>query len=210
MNRMFDPNNRLMSILTRAADLVFVNILWLVTSLPLVTIGASTTALHYVCFRILNGEESHLAKSFFRSFKENFKQATIIWLVFMLGLAVLAFDFYFMHQGTAMDTVLGKVLWGIFVFAAVVLLSMLIYVFALQARFENKVNDTLKYSAIFSLSYYGRTLAMLVCDGAIMLVALIVFPIILPAVPVFVNAMLMRKIFAQYIPAEEEQQEQHS
>ncbi len=207
VSRLFDSDNRVGNLLSRTADLVIVNILWLVTSLPLVTIGASTTALYYVCFRILNGEDGQLSKYFFKSFKENFLQATVIWLFFVLCLAVLAFDFYFVYQGTAMDTVLGKILWGVFVFAAIVLLSMLTYVFALQARFVNKVKDTLKYSAIFSLSYYLRTLAMFVCDGAITLVGLIIFPIILPVGAVYVNAMLMRKIFAQYIPAEEQQEQ---
>lgn len=68
----------------RAADLMILNIVFIICCLPIVTIGASLTALHYVTLKMVRNEESYIVKSFFKSFKQNFKQATIINLIMLL------------------------------------------------------------------------------------------------------------------------------
>ena len=88
MKKFFSDSNPLIRGLTKLADLMWLNALFIVTSLPIITIGASTAALYYETMRIVAGEESYITKDYFRAFKENFKKATIIWLISALLLCL--------------------------------------------------------------------------------------------------------------------------
>ncbi len=204
MGGLFNLDNPVMVFLRKVADLLIVNLLWMVCSIPIITIGASTTAMYYVCFKIVNGDEPYICKSFFKSFKENFKQSTIIWLLFLVAVVFLAFDIYSVTSMSLYGSTMGTVLLCIFVFTAIVVVSMFIYVFALQSRFENTIKNTLKNAAIFGLSYYGYTMVMVVVDVVFTFLGLILCPFVIPVLPIWFNTMFMRKIFAKYIPDEEE------
>ena len=78
MNRLFSLDGKLFHILSRIADLILLNVLWLLSSLPIITIGASTTALYYVMLKIVKNEDSYIIRSFFHSFFQNIRQSTII------------------------------------------------------------------------------------------------------------------------------------
>lgn len=84
MGRIFDMDSPVMRFLGRLADLMILNLVTLLCCLPVVTIGASLTAMHYVLLKMVRNEESYIVRSFFKSFKENFKQATVIWLIILL------------------------------------------------------------------------------------------------------------------------------
>ena len=78
----FDEGSPVLRFLNRVTDLLVLNLLALLMCLPVVTVGASLTAMHYVLLKLVRDEEGYIAKSFFRSFKRNFLQATVIWLIF--------------------------------------------------------------------------------------------------------------------------------
>ena len=78
MGRFFNLDSPVMVALTKMADLIIVNLLAFFCCLPIITVGASMTALHYVVLKIVRDEECYIVKGFFKSFKDNFKQATII------------------------------------------------------------------------------------------------------------------------------------
>lgn len=88
MARLFDFDNPVWKFMGRVADLFFLTILWTICSLPVVTIGASTTALYYVALKMTKNHEGYLAKSFFKSFRENFVLSTVVWVV-MAGIGGL-------------------------------------------------------------------------------------------------------------------------
>ena len=92
MGELFNLDNPVWSFMGKVADLIILNILAVICSLPIFTIGASWTALYFVTIRMVRKEESYIVKDFFRSFKENFKQATTIWLIVLVMSAVLAGD----------------------------------------------------------------------------------------------------------------------
>lgn len=90
-------NQPLSRFFSRMADLFILSLFWLATSWPIVTIGASTTALFYVCFRMWRREEGGLWKTYIKSFKENFKQATFIWLLYLflvLDVCLIGYSLY--------------------------------------------------------------------------------------------------------------------
>ena len=94
MGRFFNLDSPVMVALTKMADLIIVNLLAFFCCLPIITVGASMTALHYVVLKIVRDEECYIVKSFFKSFKENFKQATGIWLIEVVLIIIFAADFW--------------------------------------------------------------------------------------------------------------------
>ena len=92
MGRFFNIDSPIMHFLGRVADLMILNLVTLICCLPVVTIGASLTAMHYVLLKMVRNRESYIVRSFFKSFKANFKQATIIWMIILLLLVVFIMD----------------------------------------------------------------------------------------------------------------------
>ena len=84
MNRLFDLDNPVMRFLGKLFDLMYLNLLFLLCSIPIVTIGASLTAMYSVALKMVKNEETYIGKDFFKSFRMNFKQGTIIWILFLL------------------------------------------------------------------------------------------------------------------------------
>ena len=86
-------DNPIMRGMGRLADFIILNLLWVVCSIPIITIGASTTALYTVMMKLVKNEEGYIAKGFLKAFKENFKQSTIMWIIFLLISIVFVVDF---------------------------------------------------------------------------------------------------------------------
>ena len=92
--KIFDLDSPLINVLNKMADLMWLNILTLICCIPIITAGAAFTSMHYVALKIVRNEESYITRSFFKSFKTNFRQATLIWLMILLIAAVLGGDYY--------------------------------------------------------------------------------------------------------------------
>ncbi len=98
MHGILNPESPVMSFITKITYSAYLNLLWLVCCLPIVTAGASTTALFYVTLKVAKNEEGSLTKSFFHSFRENFRQATVIWLILLAVGIVLGVDGYIFYH----------------------------------------------------------------------------------------------------------------
>ena len=92
-----NPESKVMVILSKVADLMWLNLLTIMMCIPVITAGAALTAKDYMCYKILKNEEAGITKGFFHSFKQNFKQATAIWLMMLVVLGVAGFDVLFAH-----------------------------------------------------------------------------------------------------------------
>ena len=90
----FNYDNPVWRFIGKLGDLIILNILWIVCSIPVFTAGASATAVYYVTLKLVRDEDDSTIRSFFRSFKSNFKQATAIWLILLAAGIVLGFDFW--------------------------------------------------------------------------------------------------------------------
>lgn len=94
MGNLFHIDNPVMAFLSKAADLMILNLLTLVCSIPIFTIGASFSAMHYALLRLRREESTYVTKDFFQAFKKNFKDATALWGCYFLVGAFLALDGY--------------------------------------------------------------------------------------------------------------------
>lgn len=164
---MFSPDSKFMTVVSRFADLLLLNLVFLLTCLPVFTIGAAVTALYTMCFRLMREEYSGLLRSYFSAFKSNFRQATCIWLLLLLIVCPALFYFYVLFS---MDSLLRY--FG-FLFILISLLAAMTasYVFPWISQFENTTGQALKNALILSITHLPRTLAIV----AINLVPAIVF-----------------------------------
>lgn len=164
---MFSPDSKFMEITGRITDLILLNLLFLLTCLPLFTIGASISALYTLCFRLMREEYSGIVKPYFRAFRDNFKQATIIWALLLVAVIPAL---YYLTILLTLDSTLRYVSF-VFILIATVVLMTVSYVFPWISQFENSTSQALKNALILSISHLPRTLCIL----AINLMPLIVW-----------------------------------
>lgn len=155
-NKIFDVDNVVFRAIDTIGKIFILNLYWLVCSLPIVTIGASTTALMYASMK-LHDKEGYVTSNFFHSFKENFKQATAIWLLYLVAGVLLAFDFMMGNQ--AGDT-FGLCMQAIALIIGIPYFISMLYVFGVQSRFVNTVKDTIRYSFFMALRNMKCTIQM--------------------------------------------------
>ncbi len=213
--KFFDLDSPLMQVLNKVADLLWLNILTLICCIPIVTAGASLTAMNYMALKIVRNEECYITKGFFKSFKQNFRQATAIWLLFLLAVLVLAGDFYIVKNSGIEFNIVIKVVIGI---VALILTFTWMFVFPVLAKFDNTVIRTIKNAFVMSILQFPKTLLMIVIYALPIVIGILVpqaFPICFLfglSAPAYVSALLYNKFFKkledQYIaattPAEEE------
>lgn len=161
MNRLFNPDSPIMQFLSRVADIIILNVLWLVLCIPIVTIGAATTALYRVCLNMIAGTDSSILRDFFRAFRSNFKPATLTWLILLVPLALCAVNLWLLLSGALGASTLMTVAC---ILPLIVLLCMFAYVFAYIATFENTIRMTLQNVLLLSLANAPKTLLMVVMN----------------------------------------------
>ena len=153
----FSYDSKFSQLMIKLCYSCYLNLLWFVCSIPIFTIGASTTALYYVSMKIVRGEESSLTKLFFKSFRENFRQSTVLWLI-LLGIGLLlAGDGYILWHLRATSAGAMAVIWtlmlAVVIVAAIAYVIVLMYVFPLVASVSNTNWAMLKNSFFIGIHY---------------------------------------------------------
>ena len=215
---LFNYDNPVWRFIGKLGDLILLNLLWTVCSIPVITIGASTTAVYYVTLKMVRDENDSTVRSFFHSFKDNFKQATAIWAIFLAVGLILAFDIWFFVTGQApVPGIAGNLMTAISGGMAILYLSTYIYVFPIQARFYNPVKYTIRNAFIMSIRHLFQTVGIVCMDILIVIGAIAslfympqIFALfILFGMPLmaFANSYLFVPIFKRYSPKERDTQD---
>ena len=207
MDRLFNMDNKFFSVMGRVADLIMLNVVCLICCLPVVTIGASLTALHYVTLKMARNEESYIIRSFFKSFKQNFKQATVINLIMLAIGAVLYFDLNIVPNiGGSMSQILYVLLIAI----GIIYLMVFIYIYPVLAKFYNSTKNTFRNAFLMSIRHLPYTIlmaAITIAPAAVFFIpsfrvqSLVLMLLILMgfALEAFINGHFLVKIFDNYI-----------
>lgn len=156
--KIFSQDGIIYKLISNFILLVKVNLLWLVFSLPIITIGGATIAAYDVFLKILRGEEGYVAKQFVSSFKANFKTGILYGLTLLFCVYVVWLDFSLFEQ--LPDNPMILLIMGMV--AGFVFLLCFLFAFPLQARYENTFIKTLKNSADISVRYFVRTLTLII------------------------------------------------
>lgn len=214
MNKLFRIDSPIMEALSRVVDMVLLSLLWVVCCLPIITIGPSSTALYYVTMKMARSEEVKITSTFFRAFKENFKQAVVMNIIFLVVGVVLFLDWFIMShaEGTA-----GAVSSGCFLAMGIWLVCIMLYAYPMQAQFYNTVRQTLINAAQLSVRKIGNTVIVFALHMLPVIVAYFSFELFVRIAPIWVLlapgviasvcAKLFVKIFDPYLKAAENKTE---
>jgi len=148
--------------ISKVTDYVLLNLLCVLFCLPVVTAGAAVTATYYVSMKLVRGEEPSVWKSFLKSFKENFKQATIIWLFALFLICFLTYDWYLLWntQQISTDSVMCIALLVVSVLVVLAVLS----VFPFLARFQVTIKAAIRNAFWFSILHIPQLLLVIILN----------------------------------------------
>ena len=209
MNRLFSFDNPVMQFISKIFDLDILNMIFIFSCIPVFTVGASLCALNYVSLKMVRNEDPYIWKNFWESFRQNFKQGTLVWILTLLVCTFLGMDFYIINsQETTMFAVIRVLLWII----CVILLSMFLYVFPIISHFVCSTRQAIKNALLMSIGHLPYTaVLLLVCGGIVYLCAIsanaFAITIVLSgicgfSVMSFSACLLFNRIFKKYEPEE--------
>ena len=156
-------NSPVIAFLNKMADLILLNVIYVICCLPVFTIGAATTAMYYVCIISIRQGDGYVVRRFFESFKREFKVATLIWIPMSIIWLVMGFDLFFWYR---MGTLFSKIMFILSAVVAFVLLIVCMYLFPVLAKFEGSIKALVKNAAAFAVGYFPYTIILLLLTAA--------------------------------------------
>jgi len=208
MRWIFDIENPVMHYVIKIFDCMCLSVLWLLFSLPVITAGASATALYAAIYHYIRREEGHMWKTFRDAFRENLKRSTLVWLVVLAVAALLCVDVLVFRTMAINGQFLGK-LYGLILVLCCVALTWTAFVIAYAARFRGSVRDVLRVSLTLLLAHPIRALMVFVPVAAGTLLGLMIPGLltILPAATCLAVSFVLENIFALHLPPKDNNEE---
>lgn len=211
MSNFFSIDSPLLRALNKVADLIWLNILFIVCCIPVFTLGAALSAMYSVTLKMTANEEGSISQCFFKAFRQNFKQATILWLI-LLGFAlVIILDFLVVPF---MGGIIYEIAFWFLCVIGILYIMVFSFSFPLQSKFENTVKRTLMNALLLSFFHlFPTTIVVSLLTAIPGLIVYFVPSLILMALPIvililfsgiaFLNSKLLMPIFRRYIDMQE-------
>ncbi|MCM1086573.1 MAG: DUF624 domain-containing protein [Muribaculaceae bacterium] len=206
MDKIFSLDSPVMRFLGRMSDLLILNFLVMVCCIPVITAGAAFTGMYYVLMKTVRGEEGYLVSGFFKSFKQNFKQATALWLLILLFIVVCVGDILVFKYSTLE---FPQFLQVTMIAVAILVAMVAVYIFPVLARFDNTTKNTIRNAFFMSIMNLPKTIliVLLLCSPVVVAMLspylgafVFMFGISLPA---YASAYFFSGIFKRFEPEEE-------
>ena len=179
MNIKYD--NLFFTILGKIMEVMYVSILWILFSIPIVTIGASSTALYYTVHKVVFNNEAYIFKTFVNSFKSNFKDSTVKWVLSVVVISFLSVDILLVRSFAESGNTIAALIYPLLlIYVFVVMCNFSI--FSYSARFDDSIKASIYKSALIVANNLGWMIFLLI----ILLMALYIirflvfFTILLP------------------------------
>lgn len=211
MDRIFNMDNKFFVFMGRVADLIILNLLCIVCCIPIVTAGASITAMFYVTLKMVRNEESYIVRSFFKSFKQNLKQAVVINIILLIAAILLFCDLQIVRQ---LNSTPGQVLLVVFMAFGLIYLMIFMYIYPVLSKFYNSIKNTFVNAFLMSIRHLPYTILMIIVtavpvallfvpDARLMSMLILLFVLLGFSTVAYINSRFFVKIFDNYIPKEE-------
>ncbi len=200
----FSYDGRIGRILNKIADFFCLCLLWVSFSIPLLTIGASTAALYYTINKVLRNDRGSVLQEFWRFFKDNFVQSTIVWVIVIVVYAIAALSCYYAYV-----LYISNVLPQFFLIGLAIITALLIawtnYLFPYIARFNNTTKEVFKNSWAMTIMNIGHSFLILVILIAALFVLLstAIGIMIVPACVMLAYNFILEPVFRKYTSAED-------
>ncbi|MBR3031661.1 MAG: YesL family protein, partial [Clostridiales bacterium] len=157
----FNSNNPAMRFLTNMFNIFWVNILFIFTCIPIITIGPSLCALYRVCLKIISGEDPMVYHEYFREFKNSFKKGTILWIIILITGVFFGYELYGIYfRDDLIPDGLAWLQYPVWVMLLIVI-QVFLYGFALLSVFENSFKNTIVNSILLSIKHIPITILLI-------------------------------------------------
>lgn len=206
---LFSYDNKFFQLLVLILDVVLLSLLWTVTSLPIVTMGASTAALYHTVDKVFRREEGGLWKEYWRVFARDFKRATGLWLILLLIAAVMVVNCFLVFSFEWETETLRSLMQIVVIFVVALIACWAQFWFPYLVRFDDPVKKVLKNTLAMMMAHSGVTIRLL----GILLVTVFMENILAQTMPVLTIVMpvayivavnrVTEKLFASYIQAQQ-------
>ena len=211
MNSLFNLDNPVINFLSKVCDLVILNLTFLISCIPIITIGTAISSLYYVSLKIARQEEPYIWRSYWKAFRENFKQSTLVWLMFLPIIILIVVDFIFLRaQKGSIFSYMQIALWIV----TTILLSIFIYIFPIMSHFVCTIKQAFKNAFLMSIGHLPYTVVLLILHGLIAFLCVwslksFVFIFFIAdicgfSVVALVSSFIFDKVFKIYEPKQEE------
>ncbi len=207
MEKFFNSDNGVMRALSKIFDMGLLTLIYLVFCIPIVTIGAATTSLYYVSAKVLRHNRSYVWREFWSSFKTNFVQSTIIWVITAVLMVLLCMNLWIVGGSGGGR---GSYLVGAYLAILFIILCISCYVYPIISRFGTKLSQILRLSLYCAFRHFLHTillLAVLAAAAALIYVGMITNVILIfiftPGLAGFVYTYPMEHVMKKYMPKEE-------
>lgn len=160
-SKIFNLDNGIMRFFSRTFDIVVLNLLFIICCIPIFTIGASLTAMYSITLKMVRNEESHIIRSFFKEFKQNFKQGTVIGIIAIIITFFIIVDLRIIGiVGNDRFKILQVLCYVLAIWAYIIFL----YAFPLLAKFKNTIKEVFKNSFILSVINFKWTILLILLN----------------------------------------------
>lgn len=204
---MFRDDGKFSLFMNRLGDILYVGLLWLLASLPLVTAGAAATAGYYAMAKCVRHRTGYIWREFWHSFKSNFRQMLPLNLLFLGAAAVLAVDMVYLWGN---DSRLNSALFMLLLLVAFLLLGLALYACPLLSRFEKKNLELIRMAAVVMFRFLPVTVGLMLFTG-LMILAVYLMPwavFVLPGLYLYVISYPMERILRKLMPKVEKDSEE--
>lgn len=200
INNLFSQDSAFFRYTDKLGKLIMLNLLVVIFSLPVLTVGSALSALYTMTLKVYADEEGNITAEFLKAFRENFKRATCIWLCFLAVIALLILDYWLLRTGVLPGA--NVLQWPVYIIAAITFCSGM-WSLILQSRYENKVIGTIRNAFVFIYVYFPATIMMLLAATIplfLLIISLNLMPIVLLcgiSGPALLQTVFFSRIFKQ-------------
>lgn len=202
-------DNKFFTELNKLIDMFLLSLIFVVSCIPVFTIGAASTAMYYTVNKVLKRKMGYMWREYRTSFVANFKQATEIWLGFLVIGAIMGIDFFIL-RGYALEGYAWGKLYGVFFVLFVAELAVWMYVYPNIARFENTNRQIIKNAELMAVIHLPQTLLMMVIAVALAFLVYVwpVTALIVPSIYIGIKNLILERIFRKYMSPEDVEKEE--
>ncbi len=205
MREIFSSDSKLMKVLGKLFDIGYLSIVFIVFSLPVITIGASLTALYYTTVKVIRRDRGYVFQEFFRSFRLNFLNATVLWLIQLLLTAVMIFN---VSVVVADNGGVVNFMTGAYIVMSVIIYAVACYAYPVLSRFEMKKRQIVRLSLYMAVKHIYFTIPFIALSlgtiaAIVFLVPLLpIVPLVAPALASLLYSYMMEIVLKKYMRTE--------
>lgn len=220
MSRIFDPDNGFFTFMGKFWDMIWLSILWTVTSLGVVTMFTATSALYYTSVKVIRRNRGYVTKSFFHAFKENAKQGIIMNVIALVAGVIMYIDFRYASALRESGSGMGTAFLIIFACLTTFALFILVWFCPILSRFKLTFKQLVFDTLIISIKHFPTTLVIIAVYGVVLYLIytyflyiiaygiFIIIPCVLPGVLGWSLSFLIERILKKYTPEAEGSEEE--